>query len=662
MKMNHIYISLLVAFALSVFSSCSNDDSDNPGGKTGSGDEQVTLHISVSEPSKNRAVTENGDDALNENKIKTLDVFIYPLGQDNCAFYQRITPATEITGTGSYEVPLGITQEAFTYNLSYYTYVVANYDGNIPQGGITLTALKALTVSDLNPDAVQSHFLMDGVSSSLVLNDLVIVNKVIPVSLKRAAAKIRIGMVYGNNYTLSPANPVSKRLVQYAVNSSVLDTSSFVTPTLETMPGFTNITAGANSNGKIVLYSYTNDWNKNKNKETYVIVNVPVVDSNNQTHAQNYYKVPVNYLLPSDIDSSDPVETSQLYKLHRNYLYDITLMVDKLGSTTPENAVRLSANYIIQDWTTKEVLVAVEGLNYLYVENTSITLPNSTTFTTSFQSSSNIQVSNVKVNDTPVANGTGGINITWDENVTSGNIVINSALPTNFFEKNVTFDVVNESGLKQSVTVRQFPPLFLSSDVSLETPTAGDGQDNKAMFIVTSLVADFSSLNNPDEFDEAYPPEYTHYAADPELGASYADYIRNTSVLGYPRRDSEDATIDTDENNRRISPRFMLASQFGATPSISYSAARDKCINYVERDSTTNETYSDWRMPTLAETYLIDIFQNTRASEVKRILEGHWYWSARQSSAVMFMDPRVGNTPQFNIYSAAVRCVRDVKN
>lgn len=142
------------------------------------------------------------------------------------------------------------------------------------------------------------------------------------------------------------------------------------------------------------------------------------------------------------------------------------------------------------------------------------------------------------------------------------------------------------------------------------------------MFIINSFVADFSSLPDPDEFDEDFGTGYTHYAPNPTLGVSYASYIREHAVLGYPRVDADGNTIDSEENNRRISPRFMLASQHGATAAGNYVVARDKCNTYVERDSTTGETYSDWRMPTLAEIYMIDILQNIRLSDVKKFLKG----------------------------------------
>ena len=659
MKQHHIYLSLLL-FIVPGFISCSQDDVIDKGSGTVEG-ENIVLKLSVSKTSQSRA-TEDGDDTFNENLIKTLDVFIYADGQDDCTFYQRITPATELNGTGESDVVLNITQQDFIYNINYNVYVLANYTGTVASAGIPLSALKALSISGLNPDAVQETFLMDGVSSPTILNDYVIKNKYIPISMRRAAVKIRIGMVYGNNFTLSATNPISKQLMHYATNSSVLSSGDPVDAGLQSMSSFTSISSGVNKNGEIILYSYANDWNKIKSQQTYVLVNIPVVDGSGVEHPQNYYKIPVNYLLPSDSDSPSQSDDSDLYKLQRNYLYDVTVLVDALGDPTPLTTVTLNANYTIQDWTTREVIVEVEGLNYLYVQNLSIVLPNATTYTTTFQSSSAIQISNITVNDTPITNGSSGVNITWDQNISSGNIIINSALPTNFFSKVITFTVSNESNLTQKVTVTQYPPLYLSSDESAETPSGGQGQNNTKMYIISSLVADFAALQNPDEFNEPFPSGYTHYAPDPVLGASYADYIRSKAVLGVPLKDSNGATIDTEENNRRISPAFMLASQYGATTPASYTESKNKCISYSERDETTGLTYTDWRMPTLAELYMIDILQNTSASEVKAILEGSYYWSAQQSSSVKFMDPRVGNTSNFNYLHTSVRCVRDVEN
>ena len=653
MKESMIYKILFLLFTSYVVLSCSREELVKLDDVH---DRNISVKCSFSSRSVARATSEVGNDDLNENRIKTLDVFIYKEGGDDCIFYQHIVPDSELTGVGEYVAKLDITQEVFEFNANHETYVVANYSGEIPDEGMALSALKDLSVSGLNPDAKQDYFLMDGVSAKMVLNDGIIVNKEIPVSLKRAASKIRVKVSYANGYTANDAYPMSKKLIHYATDSRVLESGNLFTPNLQEMADFSGVMVGAGADADFVMYAYANDWNDNADNETYIIADIPV-KNDVLGYVHSYYRIPVNYRLSASDDSE---AVKDLYKLQRNCLYDISVLVDRLGAPNPEGAVELTTQYTIQDWTTKDVLVAVEGIDFLYVEDTRITMPNSTKYTTTFQSSTPVVISDIQVNGKP-SDGSGE-SIEWTKDAKSGTIVINSVLPNNFVSKELTFTVTNESGMKQDVRVEQYPALYIGYDISADAPGGSEGQNNNKMFIINSFVADFSTLPDPDEFDEDFGTGYTHFAANPALGASYASYIRSNAVLGYPRTDSEGNTIDTEENNRRISPRFMLASQHGTTTADIYVLSRDKCSSYVERDETTGETYSDWRMPTLAELYMIDILQNIRLCEVKKILEGGWYWSARQEKAVDFMDPRVGTNPGFNGVRASVRCVRDVKD
>ena len=661
MKLNNIYIIQFISALVLLFSSCSQEElAGEPDAVSGSG----KIAIRLSQSGITRADTEIGEDDLNENLIKTLDVFIYREDQESCSFYQHITPSPEQTGSGEYTVILGATQDQFVRNATYNTYVVTNYSGSIPAAGLTRSNLQALNVSALNPDKIQDSFLMDGTAAN-ILNDGRIVNKEIAVSLKRAAAKIRISTAYTNNFHALTGGTITKKLFQYATNASALESGNAVIPQLQSMSGFTGITPGTGTD-KIVVYSYPNDWRQQKQNETYLIVNIPATGPDGTEYAQNYYKVPVNFRLPSD-DTANPSEEQEaerdaIYKLERKHLYDVTVLVDQPGSPTPETATEISANYTIKDWTTKEILVSLEGFNFIYVEDTDIKLPNSTNFMTTFQSSTpDVEIGDITVNGQAITNGNQGVLISCSQGVKTGDITINSTLPENFVAKEIAFTVHNGVGLTQKVTVIQYPALYIGSDISADAPGGSQGQNNNKMFVIGSFVADFSSLPDPDEFDEDFGTGYTHYAANPALGKSYAQYIRNNAILGHPLTDSNGVTIDTEENNRRISPRLMLASQHGVTTADSYLNSRNKCAAYVENDATTNETYSDWRMPTLAEVYLIDLLQNIKVAEVKKILEGSWYWSARASSTVQFIDPRVGNTGSFNPLNSSVRCVRDVK-
>lgn len=660
MKSSYLHIMQLILSLLLILPSCTKEDDqvDDPQNVKGN---NIALKFSFSE----LKATENGSDNLNENKIKSLDVFIYQGNNDACLFYQHITPSPEFTGTGTYSQLLNATQEVFSFNANHSIYVVANYTGTIPATGLSLTALKALNVTSLDPDKKQDTFVMDGVSN-MVLNNGILVNKDIPVTLKRAASKIRVTMTYSNGISALAGYNITKKVIKYATNSGVIESGTAVTPSLQDMGSFTNQNSGAGNTNNIITYSYANDWNTVLGNETYLIVNVPVKDASNVLYPLNYYKVPVNYRLPDDDNSTHTPEEEAarraLYKLERNRLYDIIAAIDKLGSLTPTTAVTLNANYTIQDWTTKEVLVAVENVNFIYVKDKDIKMPNTTAFITTFQSSTpDVQITDIKVNGVASTNGSNGVTITWTAAAKSGNITINSVLPNTFTPKTITFTVKNSANLTQSVTVTQYPPIYLSADLSGDVPAGDDGQNNRNMYVTTTLVPNYSAIPNPDEFDEVFPSGYTHYAPNPALGISYADYIRANAILGYPLLDANGATIDSNENNRRISPNFMLASQYGTTTGADYIASKTKCDVYSEKDATTAQTYSDWRMPTLAELYMIDILQNIKLSQVKKILEGQYYWSARSSQAVTFMDPRVGNSSVWGPYNAAVRCVRDVK-
>lgn len=653
LRYNHLILFILLPF----FLACTQEDNmDN--GRTSVN--RLSLKLVLSASGNTRASVEPGEDKLNENRINTLDIFIYRDGDETCASYERKEPDTDLTNIGEFLLPLEATQDMFISQTSYTTYVLANYTGNIPVGGLTFSELNNLTVSSLNPDKAQDYFIMDG-QTTMILNDGIVIDKEIVVSVKRAAAKIRITPTYANGYTASPLSEISKKFMQYASSGNALDNGRIFQQALQSMTGFTNISSGAGNKDQVILYSYPNDWNKDIRNETYVIVNIPVISPEGTEISRNYYKVPLNYRLSSN-DAATTIEIEALYKLQRNHLYDIIVQVDQPGATTPETATEIKGAFIIQDWSTKEVLVTVEGINFIYVKDTHITLPNSTKFTTTFQSSTpDVEVTDIKINGTPIANNSNGVNIICQSGVKTGTIQINSSLPTNFVEKEIEFTVRNGAALIQKVTVAQYPALYIGADISADEPGGSQGQHNNKMYIISSFVADFSTLPDPDEFDETFPSGYYHYAPQPALGASYAKYIREYGILGYPKTDSEGATIDNEDNNRRISPRLMLASQYGVTTASDYTSSRLKCRDYTENDKTTGKRYSDWRMPTLAETYLIDVIQNIKACDVKEILEGGWYWSARAHEAVNFMDPRLGNTTDFNSLYTSVRCVRDVK-
>ena len=105
MKRNRLYIIPLMLLMLWGITSCENDSpAEQPAGtEAGSG---LTLKLSIPRPAASRTTEEPGEDALNENTIKTLDVFIYREGADECLFYQHFSLTPELTGTGEHRETL----------------------------------------------------------------------------------------------------------------------------------------------------------------------------------------------------------------------------------------------------------------------------------------------------------------------------------------------------------------------------------------------------------------------------------------------------------------------------------------------------------------------------------------------------------------------------
>ena len=365
--------------------------------------------------------------------------------------------------------------------------------------------------------------------------------------------------------------------------------------------------------------------------------------------------------------------------VHGN-LYDVVGTIDV-------NTREATFNWELKPWQVivREVSVDIVDPAFLVVARTEMTMPNITSISTTFQSSSPIKISDIKV-----TNGTSYSNL--NRNITNsegnnGSINISSELPINFVPKEISFKVTNEEGLSEDVTIHQYPPLYISNYVSKTTADGGSGQTNSKMYIFKTLIADYSSLQDVSlQLDETWSESgwggngHNHKGTLSERqaagAAAKADF--KNAVLGYPQKKLEhfgkvsskqntrtettytldsyvDCTVAGAANNNLISPHFVLASQVGVNSGKNETTAKEFCAGYIENDNSGNivdNKFGSWRVPTKSELLLIDILQNTVECDVKKILEGEGYWSAIYSR-IDFMDPRVSATN-------AVRCVRDI--
>lgn len=293
----------------------------------------------------------------------------------------------------------------------------------------------------------------------------------------------------------------------------------------------------------------------------------------------------------------------------------------------------------------------------------------------------------------------------------NGNLTIHSDLPTNNTIRYIELTVSNEDYIDRTVVIRQYPLEYITNvqgwysyrdDFEGTTYESLDGIPASKDFreesetkkykgyvsvgpsatpntgIFSSKVAKNEKNDGSVDIYNYYWEHkrgsflwttYEYYLSDDDrvsgLDNSRMYHVRITATsdeytLGRPRLDENGLTDGDDDNAELVSPSFMIASQLGATLTISNSStAAEQCHEYVEVFKYKDENgveqtrhLNDWRLPTAAEINIIMLYQND--SEVMdEVLTGDNYWSASgliNTSTGLPSSVRSGN----------IRCIRDV--
>lgn len=182
--------------------------------------------------------------------------------------------------------------------------------------------------------------------------------------------------------------------------------------------------------------------------------------------------------------------------------------------------------------------------------------------------------------------------------------------------------------------------------------------------------------------DTDFTPNLVYYLEDNGTASNNQMYhvvITSTSgdyQLGRPimSKDTDNKDIvdpKNPDNDKLVSPSFMLASQLGNSSTISWEDAKNQCKNYVEVGKN-GEVYDDWRLPTAAEINIIIKYQtdtNVNTKDDRAVMdyvlnyEGQSnpdYWVSR-SNYFMHIPASGEGTLQGGSSDAEhrVRCVRD---
>lgn len=339
--------------------SCMSDDMDG----TPSCDYDVVLEYKVGSSATEtraavtRAETEDGSEDLNENKINRLDLFVFD--GTTGKLDKRLT-LTDVQGspTKDYQHKKLESKQLKRSEITGKTlYLVANLD-NISDIS-TLDDLKTATINKaatFNHNAKQTSFVMDAKMEERTP----IVNGMIHIQfkLKRALAKIRLNVQDASGNTVVPTE-YACQLMHYAADGSILAEGTCTNNELNTEAAASSkvIAPVVTQDNKTVFYSYANSWIKKDkdpkaeepidvSKQTYILLKA-------KYNGKDYfYKVPVNKRLYESNDAAitDWTKYEPLYRLDRNYIYDVTAKVDRQGGDTPENPATLYVKPIVSDW------------------------------------------------------------------------------------------------------------------------------------------------------------------------------------------------------------------------------------------------------------------------------------------------------------------------
>lgn len=624
-------------------------------------------------------------DNESESYLSHLDVIIYkqlPDGVSYEGFYQE---RVSVSDTPDGVATIHRTKEDFELDAKYKVYVIANSDvaeSVYYQSGSIIDHDKFLKLDQTNNKIHLSGidfgnqnfeypqmFLMDGVAymgssepaqgRSVVINDGTTDDVTLKVTLRRAAAKIIVTIKPGDKVTFSPdlmAKSQGYLLRNMPVRSTLTAEGGYpnnenglrpywMTPTISQSPYFQLLDDG---NGdyklQITAYCYSHSWLSSEifHKGTSLVVMLPIsykedVDSDPIEYINNYYQISFSKREGDNLENS-------YHLIKRNTLYDLRVTLNAPGAedyTSPEEIEDLK--YFTAPWETMDIPVSGEaGVKYLKVNKNKLIMYDNEEDLESiyFSSSSPVTVTYVpesayyfdKYNTKKTLGSNSdevrSIKGIVDPVATSGNIGIQSAVPTNNTIRYFQLQVKNEEGLTEIIDVAQYPLIYITNSLPWYSyrddyyyrTTGGHSWDRNITNGMASgdspttyqyygdHVVSISKINSVNETNKTATYTYSHnhsgsnsswtcskVRGNASSGGKYAinyyyfTYSRSWSlktascethnvrnykvrvmassedyILARPNIDEYGYTAGDDNNAKLVSPSFVIASRLGA--------------------------------------------------------------------------------------------------
>ena len=658
-----------------------------------------------------------------ESFVNHLDVFIFDVnGTEPGAevYYERY----QVNNAAS--LVLNAKRSTFAAGQKYYVYLLAN--SNLPKSDFEavesyndLIDKKQedynLHLTGLTIDGAPSYFLMDAVafqggSSPVVLNNGVSSdNTVLDAVLRRAAAKVVINIkasekVEFKAFTIEDGSegglyylrnmPYDTYLLAEARAEEDIYTAKVRNTKKSNNAYFSWNPTQDSKNVSLVTYVYPNNWadQSSLERETCVVMNLPLTYTDGELvkdYANCWYKIPMT--------------DEQMFK--RNNYYEVNIDLNRPGAISESTPVDLEdVYYSVIDWTEHNVYVGGDDKpKYLMVNKDYMEMRNIAVDATTleFASSSPVTITvkdiyyynkfGVKTTVNPTITGT------TEVDSTTGNITVNSPVPTNNAIRYFTLVVTNEDGITREVEVAQYPLEYITnqqgwysyrSDFATDqypSPTTYEYRGSRRVAVnwssnswnySTSVQQNYFfgskvAVQKSNGTSTLYYYSWGQNSNSVSTNAGNLGSLNNARmyhvqitassgkyIVGIPQLDADGFTDGGADNAKLVSPSFMIASQLGATQAPnSQEQAERHCREYVEvydpdGDPATNNAihYDDWRLPTAAEIQIIIDFQYVENAAMDEVLSGRYYWSATG---------QIGNpqSSSSNGTQSAVRCIRD---
>lgn len=735
MKRRYLYMFLLSLCGLFYCTGCTENAMLVEEGTTVDG---LALNLLASGEAVVSEGTTASNDGLRENVVKNVDIFFFSTDKKGevARYYHREVGenGTVLLETGNWKSKF----TAASYDIYVVANFHQYDDTSTPETETDLSRIKTWTalmaLSDTDPDIFKvendrfgneevytgKKFMMDGKKEGWTPGEGT--DETIAIDLARAAAKIVVNVSYTDGFLTNGIEivDVRKKLVRYAQDARVLAEADPI-PILDLFGDAdaanmskSNGTEGSGENRKDLLYaySYPNEWGDNvADQETYILMNIPYTKNQEEETYQNYYKIPVRIS-----------NTAADLCLKRNTVYTINVTVDRVGNKEIDQPKELTPTLSIAPWGNEEIAVGGESYKYLVVSEDEIEMHNVADTAVTFFSSSAVTVTlesayYVDKYGTEISlkeSASDWYSVDYDTSALFGKLKIHSDIPEIVTARYITLKVTNMDGMEKTINIIQYPLEYISGVPGLYSYVEQYEKNEQTVVVNGKWPSNLEGMYSEDirkgldghigtnpymkskfywesviyridySYKDAnkYNPLYVTANTPADNNRMYLVQISSTSnqyTVARPKMTGTgvgSVTALGEENNRLVSPTFMLASNLGNIGDVNWAKAQDNCKYYVEysiytidkADRLNGKTYDeyghrrfdDWRLPTYAELQIIAGYQTTQSEVMDKVLTDDYYWAADTNTYLETNRPTVEEIPSSTGSDGKVRCIRDV--